>query len=175
MDGKQKEISDLSGWRCGWRVMPKTAFRCLPDQHEQAIWKPKALKERFEPKCQHNHYQAEFKTRRKKKSEGWADYAEDLKVLVDGHAFPDLEDKAKEWLALNNYLWQIEHSQVAFAGVSVDGDEDTTITTVSPQDKLMNIMEMDRVDELEHGQVKWQSSRPGATTSLLQAPDPTVP
>ncbi len=57
--------------------------------------------------------QDEFQTRRKK-SEGWAEYAEDLKTLAD-KGFPELQEAAKEQLALQNYLQQLDHRQVAFS------------------------------------------------------------
>ena len=40
-------------------------------------------------------------------------FAEDLMMLAD-KGYLDLEDKAKEQIALNHYLGQIEHTQVAF-------------------------------------------------------------
>ena len=73
----------------------------------------KALRERFEPKSRQSRYEAEFQTRRKRKSEGWADFAEDLKLLAD-KAFPDLQEAARTQLAINSYLQQLSHPQVAF-------------------------------------------------------------
>ena len=74
----------------------------------------KALQERFEPSCRKERYQAQFQTRKKKKEEGWADFADSLRTLVD-KAYPDLEDNAKEQLALNHFVSQIENCQVAFS------------------------------------------------------------
>ena len=73
----------------------------------------KALRERFEPKSRQSRYEAEFQTRRKRKSEGWADFAQDLKLLAD-KAFPDLQEAARTQLAINSYLQQLSHPQVAF-------------------------------------------------------------
>ena len=73
----------------------------------------KALQERFEPTTQKTRYQAELHARRKKKSESWADLADDLRLLAD-RAYSDLEDKARETLALNAYLAQIDDSRVNF-------------------------------------------------------------
>ena len=42
--------------------------------------------------------------------EGWADFAEDLRVLTD-NAYPDLEDKTREQLALTQYLGQLSSPQ----------------------------------------------------------------
>ena len=57
---------------------------------------------------------AEFHTRTKKKSEGWADFGEDLRVLAD-RAFPTLGADARQLLALQQYLTQLDDPQVAFA------------------------------------------------------------
>ena len=45
--------------------------------------------------------------------EGWAAFTEDLKVLAS-KAFPQLQDDAKEQLALNHYLGQLTNHQVSF-------------------------------------------------------------
>ena len=67
----------------------------------------KALDERFEPQNRQTRYQAEFRTRRKKRAEGWAEFADDLKMLAD-KGFPDLSEETKEQLALQTYLQQWE-------------------------------------------------------------------
>lgn len=73
----------------------------------------KALRERFEPASKKELYQSEFHTRRRRKTEDWAAFAEDLKTLAE-RAFPDLQDEAREHLALTHYLGQLENLQVAF-------------------------------------------------------------
>ena len=73
----------------------------------------KALLERFEPPAKKDVYAAEFQCRRKDKAEGWGDFADSLKTLVE-KAFLNLEPAAKETLALNHYLTQIDNQQVAF-------------------------------------------------------------
>ena len=50
----------------------------------------------------------EFKTHAKWKSESWADFVDDMKSLVD-KAYPELEEAAREWLAVNQYPQQLEH------------------------------------------------------------------
>jgi len=45
--------------------------------------------------------------------EGWRDFANSLKTFVE-KAFPNLEPAAKEMLALNQYLSQLENQQIAF-------------------------------------------------------------
>lgn len=74
----------------------------------------KSLRERFEPESRRNRYEAEFQTRRRKKTESWADFAEDLRTLTD-KAYPELQEEARERLALNAYLTQLDQPQVAFA------------------------------------------------------------
>ena len=46
--------------------------------------------------------------------ESWADFVDDLKNLVD-KAYPELEEAARERLAVNQYLQQLEQPQVAFS------------------------------------------------------------
>ena len=72
-----------------------------------------ALKERFEPDSRRELYLSEFSTKKRKVGEGWAEYADELRVLAD-KAFPELEEKARERLALNHYLSQLDNPQVAF-------------------------------------------------------------
>ena len=72
----------------------------------------RALKDRFEPESKKELYAAEFQARKKKKGEEWADFGEDIKLLAD-KAFPDLNDDARERLALNSYLAQLDNMQVA--------------------------------------------------------------
>ena len=72
------------------------------------------LQERFEPSSRRTRYQAEFQTRRKRGSKGWADFADDLKFLAE-KGFPQLQEEAKELLAVNTYLQQLNQPQVAFS------------------------------------------------------------
>ena len=60
---------------------------------------------RFEPLSRKTRYQAELQLR-KKKTESWADLADDLRTIAE-RAYPDLSDAAKETLALNAYLTQL--------------------------------------------------------------------
>ena len=72
-----------------------------------------ALAERFEPESRRDLYLAEFQSCRKKRTESWADFGEDLRVLVN-KAYPMLEDDARQQLALQHYLSQLCNDQVAF-------------------------------------------------------------
>ena len=92
----------------------QTAYGRLPDSSKTDYTTlKKALTERFEPESKREVYLSEFSIRKKKAGEGWAEYADELRVLAD-RAFPDLEDKARERLALNQYLNQLDNPQVAF-------------------------------------------------------------
>ena len=71
----------------------------------------KALQERFNPNSRRELYAVELNTRRKRKDEAWADFAEDLWRL----AYPDLQEEAREYLALNSYLSQLSDPQVSFS------------------------------------------------------------
>ena len=91
------------------------AFQHLSTDTQASYLEAKAaLKERFEPESRKDRYKAEFQTRRKKRSEGWADYGEDLKVLAD-KAYPHLEAAARDQMALTHFLSQIDNTQVAFS------------------------------------------------------------
>ena len=73
-----------------------------------------ALTERFEPQSKRELYTAKFHTRKREKAEGWADFAQDLRVLAD-KAFPDLQEEARDRLSLNRYMDQITDPQINFA------------------------------------------------------------
>ena len=72
-----------------------------------------ALAEHFELESRRDLYLAEFQSRCKKRTESWADFGEDLRVLVD-KAYPMLEDDARQQLALQRYLSPLCNNQVAF-------------------------------------------------------------
>ena len=90
------------------------ALHLLPEAARATYAETKAaLKTRFDPASRHTRYQAEFQARRKKQSEGWADFADDMKALVD-KGYPTLQEEAREQLALNAFLQQLVPPQVAF-------------------------------------------------------------
>ena len=72
-----------------------------------------ALAGRFEPDSKRDLYLAEFQSRCKKRTESWVEFGEDLRILVD-KAYPMLEDDARQQLALQRYLSQLHHDQIAF-------------------------------------------------------------
>ena len=70
----------------------------------------KALQKRFAPESRRELCVAELQTRTKRANEDWASFGDALRTLSD-RAYPDLEDKARERLALNQFLSQIENPQ----------------------------------------------------------------
>ena len=74
----------------------------------------KALQERFEPESRRDLYLAEFQTRCKRKTESWPEFGEDLRGLMD-KAYPTLDNEARQQLALQRYLSQLDNEQVAFS------------------------------------------------------------
>ena len=93
----------------------QTAYQHLPQDSRASYEGAKeALKNRFEPASRKARYQEEFHSWKKKRTEAWADYAEDLRILCD-KSFPDLPEEAKEQLSLQKYLEQLDQPQVAFA------------------------------------------------------------
>ncbi|KAL5494125.1 hypothetical protein EMCRGX_G015402 [Ephydatia muelleri] len=92
----------------------RTAFQKLPrnvrEEYGECL---KALKQRFEPDSKKELYVAELHTRTRRIDEDWATFGDALKVLAD-KAYSDLEEKARERLALTQYLAHIENPQIAF-------------------------------------------------------------
>ena len=88
-----------------------TGAERLSDTASASYKEAKKAQQRFKLASSKGLYKAEFQTRRKKKAEGWAEFVEDLKIIVD-KAYPDLQDEAREQMALTHYLAQIENLQV---------------------------------------------------------------
>ncbi|KAL5479408.1 hypothetical protein EMCRGX_G022928 [Ephydatia muelleri] len=55
----------------------------------------------------------ELQHRKKEKGEDWASFGDALRLLADS-AYPELEEKARECLASNQFLSQLDNPQVAF-------------------------------------------------------------
>ena len=91
----------------------KALHRLTETQRASYALTKDALKSRFDPESRQTRFQAEFQTRRKKASEGWADLADDLKSLAD-KAYPTLQEEARERLSINAYLNQLT-PQLAFS------------------------------------------------------------
>ena len=91
-----------------------TVFMKLPENTRKDYGEcVKALKKRFFPDSKKELYVAELHTRAKRDDEDWASFGDALRVLSD-RAYADLEERARERLALNQILSQIENPQVAF-------------------------------------------------------------
>ncbi|KAL5460004.1 hypothetical protein EMCRGX_G033412 [Ephydatia muelleri] len=92
----------------------RMAFRKFPasvqTKYEECT---KAFKQRFEPDSKKELYRAELTTRTRRRDEDWATYGDVLRTLAD-KAYSDLEEKARERLALGQFLSNIENPQVAF-------------------------------------------------------------
>ena len=90
------------------------AFKKFPVTARSSFGKAvKALQDRFEPESRKDLYLAEFQTRVKTRTESWPDFGEDLQILVD-KAYPSLDSEARQQLALQCYLSQLDNEQVAF-------------------------------------------------------------
>lgn len=103
-------VAQSSPYRTSTDGIPKAVRHCyckLQGSKESPQGEVQACKQK-------GLYQAELQTCRKKRTEAWATYAEDLKTLVD-KAYPDLQNEAKEQIALTQYLAQIDSPHVAFA------------------------------------------------------------
>ena len=85
------------------------------------------LRRRFEHESKRELYAAEFHARQKQPTEDWASFGEDLKTLVD-KAFPDIEEAARERMAVDRFLSQIIDPQLAFSVQPKNLDEVVTYT-----------------------------------------------
>ena len=118
-----ENVADVNEWNDGMKLKwikvrligrAQKAFQHLGDEARESYAGSKAApRSRFEPESKQSRYRAELETRRKKRDEGWADFAEDLRVLSE-KAYPQIQPQARELLAVNAYLKQI-NPQLAFA------------------------------------------------------------
>ena len=117
-------VAAVNGWDEGAKLKwlrvrltgrAATTFRRLPEatrgNFEAAT---AALQERFEPESKKELYMAEMQTRSRRRKEDWAVFGEELKRLAD-KAYPDLQEEARERLALNQYLSRLDDPQLAFS------------------------------------------------------------
>ena len=116
-------MATVNGWddaeKLSWLKLrltgrAQTAFKRLPEEARGDYGGTTVtLRLRFEPSSQRTWYQAGLQTRRKKWDGTWADYANCLRLICD-KAYLDLNDGAKETLALQTYLSCLTNSQAAF-------------------------------------------------------------
>ena len=147
----------------------------------------KALKQRFDPDSRRELYVAELHTRARRKEEDRASYGDVLRTLAD-KAYGDLEEKARERLALTQFLTHIENPQVAFgvrqkrpetveaavvatielesylginSGTGKDCSSRTAATPVSGPEPLAETLRMlnERLEKLEVLAVSYPSTR----------------
>ena len=110
----EKDEDKLKWLRVRLTGKAQTAFMNLPESARSSYGECiKALQKRFAPESRRELYVAELQTRTKRANEDWASFGDALRTLSD-RAYPDLEDKARERLALNQFLSQIENPQVGF-------------------------------------------------------------
>ncbi|KAL5516969.1 hypothetical protein EMCRGX_G002428 [Ephydatia muelleri] len=119
-----ESCADVNNWtkdedRLKWvrvRLVGKaqTAFRRLGEDDRTDYSKcVGALKRRFDPDSKRTLKVVELQHRKKEKGEDWALFGDALRLLADS-AYPELEEKARECLALNQFLSQLDNPQVAF-------------------------------------------------------------
>ena len=82
-----------------------------------------------------------------KEAESWADYTEDLKILVN-KAFPDLQEEARDLLAMNHFLNQLDHTQIAF---SVKQSRPTKAVAATLEMESFTRPKVARVVQIEQG------------------------
>eukprot|EP00731_Ephydatia_muelleri_P032795 Em0024g339a len=115
---------DVNNWtkdedRLKWvrvRLVGKaqTAFQRLGEDERSDYSKcVGALKRRFDPDSKRTLKVVELQYRKKEKGEDWASFGDALRLLADS-AYPELKEKARECLALNQFLSQLNNPQVAF-------------------------------------------------------------
>ena len=112
---KWEDADKLLWLRARMTSRAQKAYKNLPDAARGSYDACKtALQERFEPASKKDLYRTEFYARKKGKAEDWASLAEDIKTLAN-RAFSNLEEAAREHLALTHYLEQLDNPQVAFS------------------------------------------------------------
>ena len=92
----------------------QTAFLQFPEivRNKYSV-SMKALNTRFNPDSKQELYVAELQSRKRRKEEDCTSFGDVLKLLA-GKAYADLKEKARERLALNQFLAEIVNPQVAF-------------------------------------------------------------
>ena len=93
----------------------QTALQRFPaDAHSKYSKCVAALRRRFHPDSKRDLHMMELSVRKRLNKEDWASLGDALRTLAD-KAYPDLEEKARERFALNQFLSQIDNAQVAFS------------------------------------------------------------
>ena len=116
--------AEVNGWEVAMKLsflkvrltgQAQTVFQRLSEEDRSSFDNAVlALKARFEPDSKRELYLAEFSTRKRTISESWANYTEDLRRLFT-KAYPDLDSKATEQIALTQFISSITDIQISFA------------------------------------------------------------
>jgi len=119
-----EDVADINRWsdadKLRWlkvRLSNKAyvAYGRLPHVIKQSYSAAKeALYNRFEPEFKLELYRVELEKRVKLDDESWADYGDSLSQLTS-KAFPTLQDKAQEQIALNYYMNQLNDPRISLA------------------------------------------------------------
>jgi len=111
--------SGINGWndveKLQWmhvHLTGKAHVALTRGNHDSYAEAKAALTERFDLPVMKELYKAELKSRVKWRLESWGDYGNQLGVLVD-KAYPELQREAREYIALNIYLDQLQQLQIA--------------------------------------------------------------
>ena len=103
-------VAALNSWDAKQKLL---WLKKLPDDAKGSFDAAvKALGERFESQSKRELYITKFQMCQKRKTEGWADFGNGLRVPAD-RAFPQLNTEAKQLLALQQYMGQIDNLQTA--------------------------------------------------------------
>ena len=150
MGGALRKVAIVNNWvsaddKLKWlrvRLTGKaqTAFMRFPEATRNNFGEAiVALNRRFNPDSRWELSVAELQSRKRRKDEDWASFGDALKVLADkAYAYADLEENARERLALNQFLAEIGNPQVAF-GVKQKRPktvEDAVVTTIELESYL---------------------------------------
>jgi len=119
-----ENVSTVNGWNNDDKLLllkvrltgkAHVAFAQLAHETQQSYATAKqALIDRFDLPSKQQLYKVEFEARVTKDKETWADFADEL-LQLSSKAFPKLQEKAQEELALSCYLDQLKDPQVSLA------------------------------------------------------------
>ena len=115
-----ESVAVVNGWddvtKLQWmhvRVTGKARVALARAKAESYKRAREALQERFEPSTKKELYKIKIRSRMKKPTETWGDFADELCVLAD-KAYPELQEKSRDYIALNCYLEQLRDPRINF-------------------------------------------------------------